>query len=172
MTGTVMTVPPDLLQSGEDFLSLYANVYSTDGTYRSINDSWDDTTLTFVLPPKLNGAAVTVTGGVAVATWTALPTTASEATLSLYGSGQASQSQAINVTPSWLTATHATTLKFDTSAPMFSSEWMVDATTGYYDFGVYNTDGTDAGVQGGGLEVAQRHRVQRGHQVARARAVK
>ncbi len=171
-SATVTTVPADLLQAGQDFLSLYAEVSSTDGSYRSVNENWDDTTLTFVLPPNLPGAGVSVTGGVPVATWTTLPTTATSVELAIYGSGQSAQSQTINVTPSWLTATHATTLKFDTSAPMYTSEWMVDGTTGYYDFGVSDSDGTGAGVQGGGLAVAQRHRVQRGHQVARARAVK
>ncbi len=171
-SATVMTVPSDLLQTGEDFLSLFAEDYASDGSYRSVDESWDDTTVTFALPAKLSGAAVVVTGGVAVASWTALPASASDVMLGMYGATQASQTQTINATPSWLTATHATTLKFDTTAPMFSSEWMVDGTTGYYDFGVSNSDGTGAGIDGGGLAVAQRHRVRRGHQVARMRALK
>ena len=171
-TTTVMTVPVGLLQSGHDFLDLFAEDNASDGSYRSVSENWDDTTVTFSLPPKLSGAAVSTTGGVAVATWTALPDTATGVTLSLYGSSQAAQSQVIRVSPSWLTATHATALKFDTTPPMFSSEWIVDAATAYYDFGVTNTDGTGAGIDGAGAAVAQRHRVQHSHQVARARAVK
>ena len=169
---TITTVPADLLQSGQDFLSMFAEDYAPDGTYRSVNAMWDDTTLTFALPATLSGAAVSVSGGVAVATWTALPANANDVSLALYGATQAQQSQTINASPSWLAATHATSLKFDTSAPSFSSEWVVDPTTGYYDFGVSSSDGTGAGISGGGAAVAQRHRVQHGHQVARARSRK
>jgi hypothetical protein len=123
--GTTTTVqpPPTSLVTGTDFEFFFLDA-STSATSRTANVQWDGTTTTFDLMPTISG--ITYDPQSEAATWGTLPTY-TDLSVALVGASMTTYTeQQFRATKSWLDATHATSISFDSSAPGYDPAWKID----------------------------------------------
>ena len=121
---TSIVLPPATLVEATN--REYVNVFVADATTSQDNEVDDPTITQFAMLPALTG--VTFTGP--TASWTTLP----QATLAhqdLYVNATIANEADVDMSPSWIAATGATSVAFDDSAPGWQAAWSFWKTATY-----------------------------------------
>lgn len=120
--GTTANLPPAAVASNLEYQSVAAEATSADGlTVREASNSTGATA--FTLPPALGGVVFAADGATTKVTFSTGVPNPTDEVLSLYASEiGATQSQQVQASEAWLTATGATALEFDASAPGFPTD--------------------------------------------------
>jgi hypothetical protein len=123
-TSTMRTVPASLLHAG-DRQVLWVTA-STPTTFRGGASIFTGTETTFAMMPPLTGVSFGPASGGLAAMWSNLPPHSQlDFWLDTFASPVVSV-QHVAATKHWLDATGATSLTFDSSAPGYRAEWIVD----------------------------------------------
>ncbi len=119
-TGTSMTsvvlVPSALLQTGDEET---VDVYASDMTTFQESEVSDPTVTQFAMLPRLQG--VTFAG--TTSSWTTLPQANAIYSDRYYSSGTVTKAASVQMSPTWLAATTATSVAFDDSATGWQPAW-------------------------------------------------
>ena len=126
-TDDTVELPPAALLDAQDFT--YLSIDSRDAAntvYRAVYAyDYDGSTTAFTLPSALTGITFATTNDTLNASWAQLPASTS-IDLFVFAGGATFFQQHVTATKSWLDATGATSIAFDTSAPDYAAAWKPD----------------------------------------------
>jgi hypothetical protein len=125
-----VALPPASLVQSSDLVQLSVQDTSASAiAFRNVVvTGFDAAQTSLALPDVLSGISYTTPNNHLTMSWGTLPKYTSVAMSVLAGSHTIVQSQRVTATQSWIAATHATSLTFDTSAPRYNAGWNIDPT--------------------------------------------
>jgi hypothetical protein len=146
-SATAITIPPATLVATSDFQTFEVDTHNATSARRE--QLYTTVPTAFTLLADLTGITFSTT----TATWSSpLSTSMSDFFVDIEGTSQTAPTYDVNITamPDWLTATHATSLAIDESAPGWQPTWSFWTTKPYQPgFGaeLYNGDTSYASVE-------------------------